>query len=126
VLFLKIKIIFEIDLDSYHGNMIKIYTIGFMLLFIAMQAHADAQEGDKNWDKWAACSEDIECVAIHNACGGWTAVNMKYKNEGEQYQNKLATMVDCADFKMEPEPKILCLKEACSVKPSLLLGNAGN
>jgi hypothetical protein len=99
----------------------KLYIIAIMAFITFAMAHADEQEGTKNWNTWAACSEDIECVAIHDPCGGWTAVNLKYKNEGEQYQNELASKVECTDFKMAPEPKVLCLKQVCSVKPSLII-----
>ena len=80
----------------------------------------DLQEGGKNWDKkWAVCSADEECVAIHDACGGWAAVNIQFKKEGEEYQNQMAPSVDClSSTKIEPEPKVLCIDQMCTVKPT--------
>ena len=83
----------------------------------------DLQEGIKDWPKWAACSADEQCVAIHDACGGWAAVNVGFKKEGEEYQSEMAPSVDCvSDTNIEPEPKVLCINQICTVKPGGLSG----
>jgi len=98
-----------------------VYIIVFFVLIAVSNTYAyDYQEGGKNWDKWVACTADVECVPIHDECGGWTAVNKQFKTEGEEYQNELAAAVKCAYVKMEPAPKTLCLEQMCSVKPSNL------
>ena len=66
----------------------------------------DLEEGQKNWDIWAACSADLQCVPIHDECYGWTTVNIKYKAEGEEYKNALAAAVKCLEPKLEPDPKV--------------------
>ena len=93
----------------------RIYLIGFIALISVSNAFA----GDaKDWARWAGCSVDEECVAIHDACGGWTAVNVQFKNQGEKYQNEMAPSVEClSNTKIEPEPKVLCIDHMCTVKP---------
>jgi hypothetical protein len=89
-----------------------------MFIFISKVYADDSQEGAANWDKWIDCASNDDCVPIHDACGGWTSVNLQYKKEGEEYQKKLATQIQCADVKLEPEPKVMCLDQVCTVKPA--------
>jgi hypothetical protein len=95
----------------------------FVLTAISNAFAYDIQTGWKDWSKWTACSSDEECVAIHDACGAWTAVNAQFKKEGEKLQNEMAGSVDCLSGSgIEPEPKVLCIDQVCSAKP----GGLGN
>jgi hypothetical protein len=97
----------------------RIYLIGFIVLCAASNAFAyDLQEGGKDWGSWVVCSSDEECVVIHDACGGWTAVNMGFKAQGEEYQSELGAVSSCAYVKMEPEPKALCVDQMCTLQPT--------
>ena len=78
----------------------------------------NSKEGGRDWKTWTACSANEECVAIHDACGGWTAVNGQFQQEAQKYENELATVVECNAPKLEPEPKVLCLNQICTVKPA--------
>ena len=106
-------------------DMKKVYLIGLVVLINISNAFAlDVPDNGKIWAKWVSCSADVECVAIHDACGGWTAANVQFKNEAERYQNKIETTVDClSNTNLEPEPKVLCIDQICTVKPGGL-GNA--
>ena len=96
-----------------------IYYMGLIAFCAVPNAFAyDYQEGAKNWESWVACSADEECVPIHDECGGWTAVNMGFKKEGEEYQFELGAAAKCGNVKMEPEPKALCIDQKCSLKPT--------
>ena len=102
-------------------TMKKIYLTVLIVFTVLSNAYAyNFQEGEKNWDKWVACTSDEECIPIHDECGGWTAVNKKFESQGEEYQGELAATAKCSDVKIQPAPKILCLEQACSIKPSHL------
>src|SRR5438105_13941468 len=94
-----------------------------LLVFLGWAGMTDARaydfdQGQKSWPKWQACSADAECIAIHDACSGWTAVNGQYAKEAQEYQDELATAVKCLDTKLSPEPKVLCIDQICAVKPA--------
>ena len=97
----------------------KILITAFIVLVVASNAFAaENQPGDKDWNSWTACSANEECVAIHDACGGWTAVNGQFKDQGIDYQRNSSGAADCGFVRLDPEPKVLCIKHACTVKPT--------
>ena len=94
--------------------------IVFFLIIFGFRAYAfDAQQAQNHWKNWTACILDEECVPIHDACGGWTAVNRNFQQQGEDYQGELAVDDKCVNVKLEAEPKVLCIEHVCTVKPAI-------
>ena len=78
----------------------------------------DFKRQDQTWNAYIACSADEDCVAIHDECGAWVAVNGQFKDKAQEYQRDLGGAGDCEFVPLAPEPKTLCIKHRCTLKPT--------
>ena len=96
----------------------RIVAISTFSLLIATGALAsDTQIPGENPD--AACSSNIDCVAVEQGgcSGGWGVINKKHEAEYVKRARDMNSVIKCAKTPVfSPKPKIGCVKKLCAMK----------